>query len=314
MHDLTLRMPVPRSAAYQTALKEASEWIAAAQSAAATAAPELPQDVHEETEEEMALVDSRIRVWWTEEKAWYAGRVVSIERGAGGNLNTTVAYDDGSTETHDLGVEAWEAWEAEPAPKCKTPTGRYRAANASTVLTSPLASHDLEPTSLPRFEFPNELTRVSSTAPVEEAEADRVSRKDKSLGLLCDNFLQLFACGFSATVELEPVANRLGVGRRRIYDIVNVLESLDVVQKDRASSYTWFGLTQLPRRLVHLEAVSAGAAAAKLLPDCPLKKDNIINAGGTRNEDEHEGCRKEKSIKELSFKFVGLFLQVHARY
>ena len=119
MHDLTLRMPVPRSAAYQTALKEASEWIAAAQSAAATAAPELPQDVHEETEEEMALVDSRIRVWWTEEKAWYAGRVVSIERGAGGNLNTTVAYDDGSTETHDLGVEAWEAWEAKPAPKRK---------------------------------------------------------------------------------------------------------------------------------------------------------------------------------------------------
>ena len=81
----------------------------------------------------MALIDSRIRVWWTEEKAWYAGRVVSIERGAGGNLNTTVAYDDGSTETHDLGVEAWEAWEAEPAPKCKTPTGRYGAATAAAV-------------------------------------------------------------------------------------------------------------------------------------------------------------------------------------
>jgi len=156
------------------------------------------------------------------------------------------------------------------------------------------------------------LMGASSTAPAEEA--DRVSRKDKSLGLLCDNFLQLFACGFSATVELEPVANRLGVGRRRIYDIVNVLESLDVVQKDRASSYTWFGLTQLPRCVVQLEAVSAGAAAVKLLPDCPLGEENTDDAGkggrrGGRDDDEHEGGRKEKSIKELSVKFVGLFLQ-----
>ena len=153
------------------------------------------------------------------------------------------------------------------------------------------------------------LMGASSTAP--EEEANRVSRKDKSLGLLCDNFLQLFACGFSATVELEPVAIRLGVGRRRIYDIVNVLESLDVVQKDRASSYTWLGITQLPRCVVQLEATSAGAAAVKLLPDCPLVStaDGGGRSGG-RDEDEHDcGGRKEKSIKELSVKFVGLFLQ-----
>ena len=42
------------------------------------------------------------------------------------------------------------------------------------------------------------------------------SRKDKSLGLLCDNFLKYFASGGSQVVELEPVAEQLSVGRRRI--------------------------------------------------------------------------------------------------
>ena len=146
------------------------------------------------------------------------------------------------------------------------------------------------------------LMVASSAAP--EEEANRPSRKDKSLGLLCDNFLQLFACGFSATVELEPVAIRLGVGRRRIYDIVNVLESLDVVQKDRASSYTWLGITQLPQCVVQLEAASAAASAVKLLPDCPLERcaaEEPVGRRGGRGDEEHDcGGRKEKSIKELS--------------
>ena len=59
----------------------------------------------------MAALDSRIRVWWTEEKAWYAGRVVSSERGV-----HTVAYDDGVSLTHDL---LKETWETEPVPKRK---------------------------------------------------------------------------------------------------------------------------------------------------------------------------------------------------
>ena len=51
------------------------------------------------------LIGSRVRVWWTEEEgeeAWFGGRVFSVERSAGGSLHTTVAYDDDSTETHDL--------------------------------------------------------------------------------------------------------------------------------------------------------------------------------------------------------------------
>lgn len=158
----------------------------------------------------------------------------------------------------------------------------------------------------------------------------RVSRKDKSLGLLADNFLQLFASGSSTSVELEGVATRLGVGRRRIYDIVNVLESLDVVQKDRASSYTWLGLSKMPacverllksKPIVELLVDDPSLAGAAINGSRTAGMENVGNEtgpvmgatanGGADRTDKVEG-RKEKSIRELSTKFVGLFLQAVA--
>uniref|UniRef100_A0A7S0JAE0 E2F/DP family winged-helix DNA-binding domain-containing protein n=1 Tax=Calcidiscus leptoporus TaxID=127549 RepID=A0A7S0JAE0_9EUKA len=164
---------------------------------------------------------------------------------------------------------------------------------------------------------------------------EAVSRKDKSLGLLCDNFLQLFAAGYSDEVELEAVAAQLSVGRRRIYDIVNVLESLGVVQKGKSSRYKWLGISTLPSRISALEKEWIGAEAVpavKLLHDTPRPsahtEENAHAEGGgslaagvegaagaagagaeATDTDRDERGRKEKSIGELSIKFIGLLLQ-----
>ncbi|NXE50496.1 E2F7 factor, partial [Casuarius casuarius] len=166
---------------------------------------------------------------------------------------------------------------------------------------------------------------------VDEFEKQRPSRKQKSLGLLCQKFLARYPSyplsTEKTTISLDEVASILGVERRRIYDIVNVLESLHLVSRVAKNQYCWHGRHNLSQTLKRLQ--EAGELQyGELMAFLQHKEQDLDYTFGERKKEtsldsqdrplldfSEPDCtsasansRKDKSLRIMSQKFVMLFL------
>ncbi|XP_051918416.1 transcription factor E2F8 [Hippocampus zosterae] len=192
--------------------------------------------------------------------------------------------------------------------------------------------------------LPPELHEVlDSTQDVENGDESEkmLSRKEKSLGLLCHKFLA--RCpdwpdpAGNNDICLDDVATELNVERRRIYDIMNVLESLHMVSRSAKNRYTWHGRTNLAQTLAILKQVGVEQRYCQQMqqirqhfPDqeFDFDGDEKENQESMHSESSEHGqkelffvelpgvefkaasvnSRKDKSLRVMSQKFVMLFL------
>ena len=75
-----------------------------------------------------------------------------------------------------------------------------------------------------------------------DAESTRqdAKRLERSLGESCKKFLELFGAKTRESVELINVDHcikKLNINRRRIYDIINILESFQMIKRLKKNEY-----------------------------------------------------------------------------
>ena len=96
--------------------------------------------------------------------------------------------------------------------------------------------------------------------PKREETGGKSRKTESSLKHICTQILSRYHHLVDAEIHLNEFSKQLNVERRRIYDIVNILEGFDIFVKKVKNVYVWKGLGMFLLKLKLLEAIDEDAS------------------------------------------------------
>ncbi|KAM7395922.1 hypothetical protein PAMA_007274 [Pampus argenteus] len=145
-----------------------------------------------------------------------------------------------------------------------------------------------------------------------ETQTNRFSRQDVSLGLLTRRFLRLLVAAPDGSVDLKQVATNLHICKRRVYDVTNVLNGINLIEKQSAnrvkwigqspiSSFLWKNQQKLQRELENLKLVEDTLdglikSCAHQLFDMTDNTENSASAYVTHEDIRRIGAFEEQTV------------------
>ncbi|XP_054719268.1 transcription factor E2F7-like [Uloborus diversus] len=204
------------------------------------------------------------------------------------------------------------------------------------LLTSLAATLDYANCSTPKSRRTEEKENASfDSEALDQSSFIKPNRKEKSLSVICSKFFSMYPLypesDAKLIVSLDEACLKLSVERRRLYDIVNVFESIGILTKNAKNQYLWFGKRNMIKSLYELKARALEEKIAEKLQyvfdterkntlkqkcilnevtDFNLSFENLMQSAGTDLLDTspYPEMRKEKSLGIMSQKFLMLFL------
>ncbi|KAM8796176.1 transcription factor E2F2 [Eudromia elegans] len=146
----------------------------------------------------------------------------------------------------------------------------------------------------PEFRTPKDKGRSLAQVPsprTPKSPGER-SRYDTSLGLLTKKFIRLLSESPDGVLDLNRAAELLEVQKRRIYDITNVLEGIQLIRKKSKSHIQWMGTgvsedaagaaKQQALRQELAELARTERTLERLLQDCALQLRQLTDDEANR--------------------------------
>jgi len=126
--------------------------------------------------------------------------------------------------------------------------------------------------------------------------------KQKSLGMLSASLRQ-FLDNNGTIIEICQIAENLQVKRQQIYDVINILEAIDIVCCVKKDTYRWLGKNDLPQFFAKLQ--QEGIQERANLQAAQATAGGDVNALATMTATP---AAKTKGMAQMCQKLLQLFL------